>query len=226
MNLLLLGRGKMGTLIESLATARNHQVRAIDIDENAHGAALTAEKLRDIDVVIDFTTPDAVMENISGCARSGKNLVVGTTGWYGKLPEVRKLVESSGIGFVYAANFSVGVNLFFEVAKTLTAGFKLEYSGKIAETHHVHKLDAPSGTAVMLQRVVEEAGGPKVEIASAREGEIVGMHELVLDSLNDTITLRHDAKSRRGFADGALRAAEWLKSKKGFYDFKDIWRQL
>src|ERR1044072_2322993 len=152
MNLLLLGRGKMGTLIETLATVRNHQVRSIDIDENTHGAALTPEKLRDIDVVIDFTTPDAVMENIAGCARSGKNLVVGTTGWYGKIPEVRKIVESSGIGFVYAANFSVGVNLFFEVAKALTAGFNLDYSGKITETHHIHKLDAPSGTAVMLQR--------------------------------------------------------------------------
>ncbi len=226
MNLLLLGRGKMGTLIESLANARNHQVRAIDIDENAHGTALTPEKLGEVDIVIDFTTPDAVMDNIAGCARSGKNLVVGTTGWYGKIPEVRRIVENSGIGFVYAANFSVGVNLFFEVAKALNAGFKLDYSGSISETHHVHKLDAPSGTAVMLQRVLVESGGPKVEITSAREGEVVGMHELVLDSLNDTITLRHNAKSRRGFADGALRAAEWLNGKKGFYDFKDIWRQL
>jgi 4-hydroxy-tetrahydrodipicolinate reductase len=226
MNLLLLGRGKMGTLIESLARDRKHTVRTIDIDENAHGSGLTPEKLRDVDVVIDFTTPDAVIGNIAGCARSGKNLVVGTTGWYGKIPEVRKIVESSSIGFVYAANFSVGVNLFFEVAKTLTTGFKLDYSGKIAETHHVHKLDAPSGSAMMLQRVLVEAGGPKVEITSAREGEVVGIHELTLDSLNDTITLRHDAKSRRGFAEGALRAAEWLQGKKGFYDFKDIWRQL
>jgi len=152
--------------------------------------------------------------------------VVGTTGWYGKIPGVRRMVESSGIGFVYAANFSVGVNLFFEVAKSLTAGFKLDYSGKISETHHVHKLDAPSGTAVMLQRVLVEAGGPEVEILSSREGEVVGMHELTLDSLNDTIRLRHDAKSRRGFAEGAIRAAEWLKNKKGFYDFKEIWKQL
>src|SRR5262249_40560977 len=140
MNLFLFGCGKMGTFIESLAVVRNHQVRSIDIDENAYGAALTPEKLRDIDVVIDFTTPDAVMENIAGCARSGKNLVVGTTGWYGKIPEVRKVVESSGIGFVYAANFSVGVNLFFEVAKTLATGFKFDYSGKISEIYHIHKL--------------------------------------------------------------------------------------
>lgn len=226
MNLLLLGRGKMGTLIESLASARKHTVRTIDIDENAHGSGLTPEKLSDIDVVIDFTTPDAVMENIAGCARSGKNLVVGTTGWYGKIPEVRQMVEDSGIGFVYAANFSVGVNLFFEIAKTAAAALRLDYSGTISETHHVHKLDAPSGTAVMLQRVIQEAGYPALEVSSAREGEVVGMHQLVLDSLNDTITLRHDAKSRRGFAEGAVRAAEWLKGRKGFYDFKNIWREL
>ncbi len=226
MNLLLLGRGKMGTLIESLASARKHQVRSSDIDENAHAAALTPEKLRDIDVVIDFTTPDAVMENIAGCARSGKNLVVGTTGWYGKIPEVRRMVEESGIGFVYAANFSVGVNLFFEIAKTAAAALRLDYSGKISETHHVHKLDAPSGTAVMLQKVVQEAGYAALEISSSREGEVVGMHKLTLESLNDTITLRHDAKSRRGFAEGAVRAAEWLNGKKGFYDFKDIWKGL
>jgi 4-hydroxy-tetrahydrodipicolinate reductase len=226
MNLLLLGRGKMGTMIESLALARDHQVRSVDVDENTHGAGLTPEKLRDIDIVIDFTTPDAVMENIAGCARSGKNLVVGTTGWYGKIPEVRRMVEESGIGFVYAANFSVGVNLFFEIVKTAAAALRFDYSGKISETHHVHKLDAPSGTAVMLQKVIQEAGYPALEISSSREGEVVGTHQLTLDSMNDTITLRHDAKSRRGFAEGAIRAAEWLKGKKGFYDFKNVWREL
>ena len=226
MNLLLLGRGKMGTMIESLASTRNHQVRSIDIDENERGSGLTPDKLRDVDVVIDFTTPDAVVENIAGCARSGKNLVVGTTGWYGKIPEVRRMVEESGIGLVYAANFSIGVNLFFEIMKTATAAFKFDYSGKISETHHVHKLDAPSGTAVMMQRVIQEAGYPAPETSSSREGEVVGIHELTLDSLNDTITLRHDAKSRRGFAEGAIRAAEWLKGKKGFYDFKQVWREL
>ena len=216
----------MGTMIESLARTRNHQVRSVDIDENVHGSALAPEKLHDIDVVIDFTTPDAVMENIAGCARSGKNLVVGTTGWYGKIPEVRRMVEKSGIGFVYAANFSLGVNLFFEVLKTAATALRFDYSGKITETHHVHKLDAPSGTAIMMQKAIQEAGYPALEILSSREGEVVGIHELTLDSLNDTIILRHDAKSRRGFADGAIRAAEWLKGKKGFYDFKQIWREL
>src|SRR5882724_2959318 len=224
MNFLLLGRGKMGALVETIARGRNHKVRIFDVDENLHGSGLAPEKLRDVDVVIDFTTPDAVMENIAGCARSGKNLVVGTTGWYGKIPEVRRMVDEAGIGFIYAANFSVGVNLFFEIVKTAAAALRLDYSGKISECHHVYKLDAPSGTAVMLQRVIKDAGYPEPEISSSREGEVVGVHELSLDSLNDSITLRHDAKSRRGFAEGAVRAAEWLKGKKGFYDFKNVWR--
>jgi 4-hydroxy-tetrahydrodipicolinate reductase len=198
----------------------------VDIDENQHASALTPERLNRFDVVIDFTTPEAVMENIEACVGAGKNMVVGTTGWYQKLPQVRELVEDKGTGFVFAANFSVGVNLFFEIARSAAPAFKLDYSGRISERHHIHKLDAPSGTAIMLQKLIEEAGGRHLEISSQREGEVVGMHELVLDSPNDTITLRHDAKSRRGFAEGAVRTAEWLKDKKGFYDFKDIWREL
>jgi len=216
----------MGAMVEGIACGRNHSVRSIDIDENREGSGLNAENLRDVDVVIDFTTPDAVMQNIAGCVGNGKNMVVGTTGWYGKIPEVRRMVEDARTGLVYAANFSVGVNLFFEIARTASKALQLGYSGKISETHHIHKLDAPSGTAVMLGRVVKEATGTELEITSAREGEVVGMHQLVLDSLNDTITLRHDAKSRRGFAEGAVLAAEWVKGKKGFYDFKDIWREM
>jgi 4-hydroxy-tetrahydrodipicolinate reductase len=226
MNLLLLGRGKMGLMVDGIARDRGHSVRIIDIDENREGSGLNPENLRDVDVVIDFTTPDAVMQNIAGCVRSGKNMVVGTTGWYAKIPEVKRMVEEAGTGLMYAANFSVGVNLFFEIARTAAKALQLGYSGKISETHHVHKLDAPSGTAVMLGKVVKEAVGTELEITSAREGEVVGMHELVLDSLNDTITLRHDAKSRRGFAEGAVLAAEWMKGKKGLYDFKDIWRDM
>ena len=226
MNLLILGRGKMGALVEELARGRKHTVHAVDIDENLHAAALTKEKLRHVDVVIDFTTPAAVMENIEGCVRAQKNLVVGTTGWYDEIPTVRAMVEKSGIGLVFAANFSIGVNLFFEIAKTAAAALRLDYSGKISERHHIHKKDAPSGTAIMLSKVLHLAAGKKLEIESFREGEVVGVHELAFDSVNDTITLRHDAKSRRGFAEGAVRAAEWLNGKKGFYDFKDVWREL
>ena len=216
----------MGTLVDEIARGRNHSVRIVDIDENLHAAALTPEKLYDIDVVIDFTTPYAVMENIEGCIRSGKNLVVGTTGWYGEIPKIRQMVEKAGTGFLFASNFSIGVNLFFEIAKTASAALRLGYSGRISECHHIHKKDAPSGTAAMLGTVIKEASGSSLEITSTREGEVVGTHELALDSPNDTITLRHDAKSRRGFAEGAVRAAEWLRGKKGFYDFKDIWREL
>ena len=226
MNLLLLGRGKMGTLVDEIARGRTHTVRIVDIDENLHAAALTPEKLRDIDVVIDFTTPHAVMENIEGCTRCGKNLVVGTTGWYEEIPKIRQMVENAGTGFLFASNFSVGVNLFFEIAKIASTALQFDYSGRISECHHVHKKDAPSGTAVILGKVVQDVSGAELPITSSRLGEVVGIHELVLESINDTITLRHDAKSRRGFAEGAVRAAEWLQGKKGFYDFKDIWQQL
>jgi 4-hydroxy-tetrahydrodipicolinate reductase len=226
MNLLILGRGKTGSLVEQVARERKHHVRSVDIDENLHAAALSAEKLKSFDVVVDFTTPEAAVENIEACARAGKNIVVGTTGWYKELPVIRKTVEKSGIGFLYAGNFSVGVNLFYDVARAAAAALKHEYSGQIFERHHIHKVDAPSGTAVVLQNVVKDASGHELEITSFREGEVVGLHELVLDSPNDTIYVCHDAKSRRGFAEGAIRAAEWLAGKQGFFDFKDVWREL
>jgi 4-hydroxy-tetrahydrodipicolinate reductase len=155
-------------------------------------------------------------------------MVVGTTGWYGEMDRVRQLVESQGTGLVYAANFSVGVNLFFDVARAAAAALRYQYSGQIFERHDAHKKDAPSGTAIAIQRVIQETSGKgdNLEITSFREGDVVGMHEVVLDSANDKIYLCHDAKSRQGFADGAVRAAEWIAGKKGFYDFKDVWREL
>jgi 4-hydroxy-tetrahydrodipicolinate reductase len=226
MNLLILGRGKTGSLVAEVARERKHRVHSSDIDENLHAAALTAEKLKAVDVVVDFTTPEAALENIEACAHAGKSIVVGTTGWYKELPAIRQLVEKSGIGFLYAGNFSVGVNLFYDIARAAAAALKHEYSGQIFERHHIHKLDAPSGTAVVLQNIVNDTSGHALEITSFREGEVVGMHELVLDSPHDTIYVCHDAKSRRGFAEGAVRAAEWLAGKKGFFDFKDVWREL
>jgi 4-hydroxy-tetrahydrodipicolinate reductase len=228
MNFLLLGRGKTGSLVAEVARQRGHSVQVVGAAENAGCGALTAEKLQGIDVVIDFTAPSCVVEHIEACVKAGKNMVVGTTGWYEELDRVRRLVESHGTGFVYAANFSVGVNLFLEVARAATAALRHEYSGQIFERHHVQKKDAPSGTAIAIQRVIREASGKdeNLEITSFREGEVVGMHEVVLDSSADTIYLCHDAKSRRGFADGAVRAAEWIAGKKGFYDFKDVWREL
>jgi len=228
MNLLLLGRGKTGSLVVEVAAERGHCVLTADIEENAGCAALASEKLRDIDVVIDFTAPGSVIANIEATVRAGKNMVVGTTGWYGELDRIRRLVEQRGTGFVYAANFSVGVNLFFDVARAAAAALRHGYSGQIFERHHVHKKDAPSGTALTIQRVIQEASGQSedLEITSFREGEVVGLHEVVLESANDRIYLCHDAKSRRGFAEGAVRTAEWIAGKKGFHDFKDVWREL
>ena len=226
MNLLILGRGKTGSLVAEVARRRGHQVSVLCSIDNPNASALTSSQLAPFDVVIDFTTPQAVLANIEACIAARKTLVVGTTGWYDKLPHVRQMVEKAGTGFLYAANFSVGVNLFFEAARSAAAALQHEYFGHIFERHHIHKKDAPSGTAIALQRIVQGVGGTELEITSFREGDVVGMHELVFESPADTIYLCHDAKSRRGFAEGAVRAAEWLPGKKGFHDFKDVWKQL
>jgi 4-hydroxy-tetrahydrodipicolinate reductase len=216
--------------VANVARQRGHDVRVAGSAENAGCEALAPEKLSEIDTVIDFTTPSCVVGHIEACVGAGKNMVVGTTGWHGDVDHIRKLVESRGTGFVYAANFSVGVNLFLDVARAAAAALHHDYSGQIFERHHVHKKDAPSGTAIAIQRVIREACGKDkendLEITSFREGEVVGMHEVVLESPADRIYLCHDAKSRQGFADGAVRAAEWLAGKKGFYAFKDVWREL
>jgi len=228
MNLLVLGRGKTGSLVADVARERKHSIRVVGAKENANGASLTEENLRDVNVVIDFTAPHCVLANIEACVKAGKDMVVGTTGWYPSIDRVRELVELHRTGFVYAANFSVGVNLFFEVARTAAAALRHDYSGQIFERHHVHKKDAPSGTAIAIKNVIREAADKKedLEITSFREGEVVGLHEVVFESSADRIYLCHDAKSRRGFAEGAVLAAEWLIGKKGFYDFKDVWREL
>jgi 4-hydroxy-tetrahydrodipicolinate reductase len=230
MKLLLLGRGKTGSLVAEVARQRGHSTQVVSAVENAGCASLTPEKLQGIDVVIDFTAPSCVVSHIESCVGAGKNMVVGTTGWYEELDRLRKLVESHGTGFVYAANFSVGVNLFLDAVRAAAAALRHEYSGQIFERHHVHKKDAPSGTAMAIQRALREASGQDksadLEIISFREGEVVGLHEVVLESAADRIYLCHDAKSRQGFADGAVRAAEWIAGKKGFYEFKDVWREL
>jgi 4-hydroxy-tetrahydrodipicolinate reductase len=228
MNILLLGRGKTGSQVAEVARQRGHHVNALGAADNPKASALTAANLAPIDMVIDFTTPSVVLQNIEACVRAKKSMVVGTTGWYGGLEQVRQMVEDPGCGsgLLYAANFSVGVNLFFEVARSAAAALQHRYNGQIFERHHAQKKDAPSGTAVTLQGIIRDASGTEIEVTSFREGDVVGMHELVLDSPNDRIYVCHDAKSRRGFAEGAVRAAEWLAGKKGFFDFKDVWRML
>jgi 4-hydroxy-tetrahydrodipicolinate reductase len=226
MHLLVLGRGKTGSLVAQLARERRHHVGVLSAAENADARALTPDFLAEYDVVIDFTTPSAVVPNIEACIRARKNMVVGATGWHEQLPRIRNLVREAGTGFLFGANFSIGVNVLFEIARAAATALNYEYVGQIFERHHAQKKDAPSGTAMTLQKILREAGGQELEIVSFREGEVVGMHEIVLNSQNDRIYLCHDSNSRRGFAEGAVRAAEWLAGKQGFFEFREMWKDL
>jgi 4-hydroxy-tetrahydrodipicolinate reductase len=219
---LVLGKGKTGALAAQVARDRGHDVSTLSGKENPEGRGLTLDRLRHTDVAIDFTTPQAVIANMVRCAEARIPMVVGTTGWYQQLDKIRQLIHDRDATLVYGPNFSIGVNFFFKAVKAVGPLLKNQYGGKILERHHIHKKDKPSGTAVTLQRILEEESGARLEITSEREGETVGMHLVMLDSFNDTILLTHDAKSRMGFAEGAVRAAEWVKGKKGFYEFPEI----
>lgn len=222
MKILVLGRGKTGGLVAEVARDRGHEVSSLGSQENQDGRGLTLDVLKQTDVVTDFTTPHAVIPNIIRCAEARVPMVVGTTGWQQHLEKVRELVRERDAALLYGSNFSVGMNFFFKAVQAMAPILKSNYRGNIVERHHVHKKDKPSGTAVTLQKILESGSGAKVEVASVREGETVGMHLVMLDSANDTILLTHDAKSRLGFAEGAVRAAEWIKGKTGFYEFPEI----
>jgi 4-hydroxy-tetrahydrodipicolinate reductase len=226
MKFILTGAGKTGALVAEIGTMRGHTVEIIEVQENRNGVALTKQRLAGVDAVIDFTTPDAVMANIDATIRAGVNMVVGTTGWYAEMPHVRNQVERAGTGFIWASNFCIGVNLFFAIVREGAKAMKYGYEAQVTETHHIHKLDAPSGTAVSLAKALETFGGKKPSIDSIREGEVVGTHSIQLKSAADTITLTHEAHNRRGFAEGAVRAAEWVKGKRGFYEFQEVFSEL
>ena len=226
LNLALLGNGKMGQAVAALAPQRGFAVRLV-LDENSnHGyQGITAANLNSVDVCVDFTTPEAAAENIRRVAALGCNLVVGTTGWYDRLEEVRETVRKAGVGVVYGANFSVGVQLFYRAARAVAEIFARYpgYQPYITEAHHQFKKDAPSGTALELKRRISPALAPReTPIWSARAGFIPGTHELGFDSEADTVILRHTARSRQGFAEGALYAARWVAGKKGLFDFAEI----
>ena len=226
MNLLLLGHGKTGSLVEEVARERGHRVQVLTGRDNPHASALTPACLQLFDAVVDFTTPKAVLENIEACIRNRTPMVVGTTGWYEHLGAIEQQARSNGAALLYGSNFSIGVNVFFDIAAAAAAGVAHGYLPKIVERHHTQKKDAPSGTALSIQRIVKEAANIEPEITSVREGETVGSHVLLLDSSNDTMMLVHDAKNRRGFAEGAVRAAEWLQGKTGLYEFRKMYREL
>lgn len=226
MRFLVLGRGKTGALVAEVAKERGHEVRSLASQENQDGRGLTPDLIRQVDVAIDFTTPQAVIANIIRCAEERVAIVVGTTGWHQHLEKVRELVKERKASLLYGSNFSVGVNLFFMAVQALSPAMHKGYRASIVEKHHAQKKDKPSGTAATMQKILESAGGAQVEIASLREGDTVGMHMMVLDSPNDTILLTHDAKSRMGFAEGAVRAAEWIKGRTGFYEFTEVVDQV
>lgn len=229
MRIALFGYGKMGQKIEKIALERNHTITAkIDIDTKSIDYDC-------MDIAIDFSNPEAAFENIKSCLEHGIPVISGTTGWLEKYDTAVALCKEYDGSFIYASNFSLGVNIFFELNRYLSklmAGHN-DYGVSLEETHHIHKLDAPSGTAIslaedLLQNLPYEAwklGKPnekEVGITSFREGDDFGTHLIHYTSDVDEITIKHKAKNRDGFALGAVIAAEWLKDKKGVYTMKDV----
>jgi 4-hydroxy-tetrahydrodipicolinate reductase len=226
MNLALIGYGKMGRLVEQLAVAQGHRVIfKVDIEGNDRAQSLTAANLQGVDVAIDFTVPDAVVRTVDRVTSLGVNMVVGTTGWWSQIDAVRRMVQERQVGLVYGSNFSIGVNLFFrlmEEAATLFCQYG-DYDPWIYEIHHRAKLDAPSGTALKLKQILEKVyGNREISVAANRAGTVPGVHSVGFDSEADTLTFTHTARSRLGFASGALRAAEWVCGKRGLYEFPEI----
>jgi 4-hydroxy-tetrahydrodipicolinate reductase len=229
MKIALLGYGKMGKTIEALAQEAGHEVVYTSDKDLKRGV------FKEADVAIEFSTPGAAFENIQKCLKEGIPVVSGTTGWLDKYDEVLKLCEDRNGSFIYASNFSIGVNLFFGLNEYLAKQMKQrsEYDVRISETHHTQKKDAPSGTAITLvEDILENLGysnwflegttGDGVPIKAQREGDVKGIHEVEYRSEVDKISIRHEAFSRDGFARGALLAAEWLQDKKGVFSMQDV----
>ena len=235
MKIALIGYGKMGKTIEQIALQRGHQIVSI-IDIN-NTADFESEAFRSADVAIEFTTPATALGNYMRCFAANVPVVSGTTGWLEHLDEVKAKCEREGKTFFYASNFSVGVNIFFALNRYLAKiinGFPA-YDVRMTEVHHIHKLDAPSGTAITLAEgildnverkerwTLETAEQPTdLPIHAIREGEVPGIHEIIYESEADTISIKHDAKSRAGFALGAVIAAEFTAGKKGFLGMNDL----
>jgi 4-hydroxy-tetrahydrodipicolinate reductase len=223
---LVLGKGKTGSLVAEVARERGHGVRVLDLKENRGAASITAPTLASVDAVIDFTNAESAVQNIRAVLALGGKIVVGTTGWHASLDELRSKISRGG-ALLYGTNFSIGVQKLFRLTEELA---KLDgYTFSVTETHHTTKLDAPSGTAITLREILSAAHpGVEIPVTSHREGDASGEHIVTAKSDVDLIELRHDALSRRGFALGAVRAAEWLahQDKPGAWDFREIFEQL
>jgi len=235
MKIALIGYGKMGKEIEQIALQRGHQIVSV-IDVNSMDN-FDSDAFKSADVAIEFSQPSSAFENYKRCFAANVPVVSGTTGWLEHLEEVKALCKEEGQTFFYASNYSVGVNIFFAVNKYLARIMNQfpSYDVRMQEVHHIHKLDAPSGTAITLaEGVLEnidrktswkeglEADPSVLSIESIREGEVPGIHEILYESEADTISIKHDAKNRKGFALGAVVAAEFTQGKKGFLTMNDI----
>lgn len=221
----IIGDGQMGMAVADLARGSGWNVTAmIGMRGNEGGEGITRESLGGASVAIEFTEPGAAAANISACLRSGCPVVVGTTGWHDDLPAIEKLAGETGTAVLWSSNFSAGVNIFLELARRAGELMKSSpaFSAHITETHHTRKKDAPSGTAIAIERAARETLGRQIPIESIREGDVVGTHELTFDSDFEQIALVHTARDRRVFAEGALRAAEWLIGRKGVFTMKDV----
>jgi len=226
LGLAIVGMGKMGRMCEALAPEYGFEVRArFSGANNADGAGLTRDALHGVDAAVEFSEPAAAVKNIRALAAAGVCAAVGTTGWTEELAAAREAVTHAGTGLVWAANFSVGMNLFFQIAGCAAGLFakQREYEAWGWEMHHSAKKDAPSGTLKKLAEVMRASGyDRRIDLSSSRAGAVPGTHEIGFDALGDTITLRHTARSREGFARGALHAARWVVGKQGFFEFREI----
>ena len=235
MKIALIGYGKMGKTIEQIALSRGHQIVSV-IDIN-NPEEIYSDNFKSADVAIEFTTPATAFDNYMKCFSADVPVVSGTTGWLNRIGEIKEMCEKEGKTFLYASNFSIGVNLFFALNKHLAKIMNQfpAYDVKMMETHHIHKLDAPSGTAITLAEGILENVERKdrwtletaeketdIPIHAIREGEVPGIHEITYESEADTISIKHDAKSRTGFALGAVLAAEFTAGKKGFLGMEDM----
>ncbi len=226
MRLLLIGYGRMGKLVDQLSESYGCEVIGrLDIDTNAGGAGITTERVQDVDVAIDFSTADAVIDNLPRLADLGVNLVVGTTGWQANEDAMRQIAAAASIGVVAAANFSLGVNLFLALTERAAELFepRPEFGAWIHEIHHAAKIDAPSGTALALQNKMQQRGySSQIDMASTRAGSAPGTHTVGFDGPVESIVLTHSTRDRATFARGALEAARWVQGRKGWFSMRDV----
>ena len=223
--LAVIGDGKMGQAIRQLAVEKGWNVTAIVGErESAGGKGITASALGDPEVAVEFSQPDAAVGNVVASLRSGVPVVVGTTGWYDSLPEVMRIAEETGTSLLWSPNFSLGVNVLIELARyagTLMRTLE-DFDAHIVETHHTKKKDAPSGTAIAIAKAASDALERPIPTTSVRTGSVPGTHDVVFDGTFEQLLLRHEARDRRVFAEGALKAADWLIGKRGIFTMRDV----